>query len=56
MAREDVLVSSLGGNCREVYTIRKKLNQSIARNFFCIGAMVDAYVLGYGVRMGFTSV
>ena len=55
MAQGDVSVSSLGGNCREYYMIRKKMNQSIARNFFCIGAMGHVYALSYGVSMGFTS-
>ena len=55
MAQDDVSVSSLGGNSREYYMIRKKMNQSIARNFFCIGAMGHVYALSYGVSMGFTS-
>lgn len=31
------------------------MNQSIARNFFCIGAMDHVYALSYAASMGFTS-
>lgn len=55
MAQGDVSVSSLGGNSREFYMIRKRMKQSIARNFFCIGAMGHVYALSYGVSMGFAS-
>ncbi|OAA39367.1 Thiamine pyrophosphate enzyme, N-terminal TPP-binding domain protein [Metarhizium rileyi] len=55
MARGDVSLSSLGGNSREYYMIRKKMRRSIARNFFCIGAMGHVYALSYGVSIGFTS-
>lgn len=56
MARGDVSVSLLGGNCPENYMIRKKTNQSIARNFFCIGAIGHVPTLSYGVMMGVTLV
>lgn len=55
MAQGDISVSSLGGNSREFYMIRKQKKQSIARNFFCIGAMGHVYALSHGVSMGFTS-
>lgn len=55
MDQGDVSVSSLGGNCREYYMIRKQKNQSIARNFFCIGGMGHVFAISYGVSMGFTS-
>ncbi|KAJ5294440.1 hypothetical protein PENANT_c006G08393 [Penicillium antarcticum] len=55
MAKGDVSVSSLGGNSREFYMIRKTMKESIARNFFCIGAMGHVYALSVGVSMGFSS-
>ncbi|KAM3538910.1 hypothetical protein ARSEF1564_008178 [Beauveria bassiana] len=55
MAGGDVSVSSLGGNSREYYMIRKKMNQPVGRNFFCIGAMGHVYALSYGVSIGFKS-
>lgn len=55
MAQRDVSVSSLGGNSREYYMIRKKMNQPVGRNFFCIGAMGHVYALSYGVSIGFKS-
>lgn len=55
MAPGDVSVSSLGGNSREYYMIQKKRNQSIARNFFCIGGMGHVYALSHGVSLGFSS-
>jgi phosphonopyruvate decarboxylase len=51
----DASISSLGGNSRELYMIRKMAKDSIARNFFCIGAMGHAYALAFGVAMKFTS-
>lgn len=55
MNRSDVSVSSLGGNSRGFYMIRKGMKQSINRNFFCIGGMGHAYALSYGVSIGFRS-
>ncbi|KAF4227422.1 hypothetical protein CNMCM6805_003034 [Aspergillus fumigatiaffinis] len=55
IAQTDVSVSSLGGNSRELYMIRKTAKESIARNFFCIGAMGHAYALAFGVALNFSS-
>ncbi|KAI9771598.1 MAG: hypothetical protein M1840_001813 [Geoglossum simile] len=51
----DVIVSSLGGNSRELYMIRKESGETIGRNFFCIGAMGHTFALAYGIAMGFSS-
>ncbi|KAB8223428.1 thiamine diphosphate-binding protein [Aspergillus novoparasiticus] len=48
----DISVSSLGGNSRELWMLRKNKDQSIARNFFCIGAMGHTYALAHGVSNG----
>ena len=51
----DVSVSSLGGNSRELYMIRREKGESIGRNFFCIGGMGHAFALAHGIAMGFSS-
>lgn len=51
----DVSVSSLGGNSRELYMIRKERGEALGRNFFCIGAMGHTFGLAYGIAMGFSS-
>ncbi len=51
----DVSVSSLGGNSRELYMIRREKGESISRNFFCIGGMGHSFALSHGVAMGFSS-
>jgi phosphonopyruvate decarboxylase len=48
----DLSVSSLGGNSRELWMLQKNKGQSIARNFFCIGGMGHAYALAQGVSNG----
>jgi phosphonopyruvate decarboxylase len=48
----DVVVSSLGGNSRELYMIRKESGEAIGRDFFCIGAMGHTFALAYGITMG----
>ncbi|KAI0133718.1 putative phosphonopyruvate decarboxylase [Xylariales sp. AK1849] len=51
----DVSVSSLGGNSRELYMIRKEKGESIGRNFFCIGGMGHAFALAHGIALGYPS-
>ena len=51
----DVSVSSVGGNSRELYMIRKERGESIGRNFFSIGAMGHTFAIAYGVATGFNS-
>jgi phosphonopyruvate decarboxylase len=51
----DVVVSSLGGNSRELYMIRKESGEAIGRDFFCIGAMGHTFALAYGITMGSSS-
>jgi phosphonopyruvate decarboxylase len=51
----DVVVSSLGGNSRELYMIRKENGEAIGRDFFCIGAMGHTFALAYGITMGSSS-
>ncbi|KAM4055026.1 phosphonopyruvate decarboxylase [Hirsutella rhossiliensis] len=52
MKDTDVSVSSLGGNSRELYMVRKARGESLGSNFFCIGAMGHAFAVANGVRMG----
>ena len=51
----DVSVSSVGGNSRELYMIRKERGETLGRNFFSIGAMGHAFAIAYGVATGFSS-
>ena len=51
----DVTVSSLGGNSRELFMILKERGESMARNFFCIGAMGHAFAHACGITVGFSS-
>lgn len=47
---EDVTVSSVGGNSREIYMIRKENGEDLSRSFLSIGAMGHTYPLAYGVQ------
>lgn len=49
---EDVTVSSVGGNSREIYMVRKESNEDLSRAFLSIGAMGHTYPLAYGVQIG----
>ncbi|CRG87785.1 hypothetical protein PISL3812_04806 [Talaromyces islandicus] len=49
---KDVTVSSVGGNSREIYMIRKENGQDLSQNFLSIGAMGHTYPLAYGVQIG----
>jgi phosphonopyruvate decarboxylase len=51
----DVTVSSVGGNSREIYMIRKENGEDLSRNFLSIGAMGHTYPLAYGVQIGHPS-
>ncbi|KAH8702303.1 thiamine diphosphate-binding protein [Talaromyces proteolyticus] len=51
----DASVSSLGGNSRELYMIRKEKGDDLGPNFFCIGAMGHAFALAHGLALGFPS-
>lgn len=51
----DVAVSSVGGNSREIYMIRKENGEDLSRNFLSIGAMGHTYPLAYGVQIGHPS-
>ena len=51
----DVSVSSVGGNSRELYMIRKERGENLGRNFFSIGAMGHTFAIAYGVATGFSS-
>ena len=51
----DVSVSSVGGNSRELYMIRKERGETPGRNFFSIGAMGHTFAIAYGVATGFSS-
>ena len=55
MRDTDISVSSVGGNSRELYMIRKERGETIGRNFYSIGAMGHTFALAYGVKMGFSS-
>ncbi|KAH7113960.1 thiamine diphosphate-binding protein [Dactylonectria estremocensis] len=48
----DVTVSSVGGNSREIYMVRKENNEDLSRAFLSIGAMGHTYPLAYGVQIG----
>lgn len=48
----DISISSLGGNSRELYMVRKQEDRRIASNFFCLGAMGHAFSVANGVRLG----
>ena len=50
--KDDVTVSSVGGNSREIYMVRKENGQDLSRNFLSIGAMGHTYPLAYGVQIG----
>jgi len=52
---KDVTVSSVGGNSREIYMIRKEKNEDLSRSFLSIGAMGHTYPLAYGVQIGHLS-
>ncbi|KAI1635012.1 putative phosphonopyruvate decarboxylase [Biscogniauxia mediterranea] len=51
----DVTVSSVGGNSREIYMIRKENGEDLSRSFLSIGAMGHTYPLAYGVQIGHPS-
>ncbi|KAJ5659932.1 hypothetical protein N7507_006383 [Penicillium longicatenatum] len=51
----DVTVSSVGGNSREIYMIRKEDSEDLSRSFLSIGAMGHAYPIAYGVHIGHSS-
>ena len=53
--KDDVTVSSVGGNSREIYMIRKENGEDLSRNFLSIGAMGHTYPLAYGVQIGHPS-
>ena len=53
--KNDVTVSSVGGNSREIYMIRKENGEDLSRNFLSIGAMGHTYPLAYGVQIGHPS-
>lgn len=48
----DVSVTSVGGNSRELWMLRKEKGQSISRNFMAIGGMGHTYALAHGVSNG----
>ncbi|GAM42911.1 hypothetical protein EIK77_004188 [Talaromyces pinophilus] len=52
---KDVTVSSVGGNSREIYMIRKENGEDLSRSFLSIGAMGHTYPLAYGVQLGHPS-
>ncbi|KAI9745393.1 MAG: hypothetical protein M1818_000927 [Claussenomyces sp. TS43310] len=52
---DDVTVSSVGGNSREIYMIRKEKGEDLSRSFLSIGAMGHTYPLAYGVQTGHPS-
>ncbi len=54
-SKDDVTVSSVGGNSREIYMIRKENNEDLSRNFLSIGAMGHTYPLAFGVQIGHPS-
>ncbi|KAL8789811.1 MAG: hypothetical protein Q9195_006645 [Heterodermia aff. obscurata] len=45
----DMTVSSVGGNSRELYMVRKERRESLRSSFLCIGAMGHSYALAYAV-------
>ncbi|KAG5803151.1 hypothetical protein H9Q71_012257 [Fusarium xylarioides] len=49
---EDVTVSSVGGNSREIYMVRKENKEDLSRAFLSIGAMGHTYPLAFGVQIG----
>ncbi|KAI5919761.1 putative phosphonopyruvate decarboxylase [Camillea tinctor] len=52
LGKADVTVSSVGGNSREIYMIRKENGEDLSRSFLSIGAMGHTYPLAYGVQIG----
>jgi len=52
---DDVTMSSVGGNSREIYMIRKENGDNLSRSFLSIGAMGHAYPLAFGVQIGHQS-
>ncbi|OTB00684.1 hypothetical protein M426DRAFT_26289 [Hypoxylon sp. CI-4A] len=51
----DVSVSSVGGNSREIYMVRKENGEDLSRSFLSIGAMGHTYPLAFGVQIGHPS-
>ncbi|CAD6592345.1 MAG: hypothetical protein ASARMPREDX12_006603 [Alectoria sarmentosa] len=49
ISRNDKTVSSVGGNSRELYMVRKERRESFRNSFLCIGAMGHTYALAYAV-------
>ncbi|KAH9898825.1 putative phosphonopyruvate decarboxylase [Xylariomycetidae sp. FL2044] len=52
LSKNDTTVSSVGGNSREIYMIRKENGEDLSRSFLSIGAMGHTYPLAYGVQIG----